>query len=217
MAQFNKKTTTTEGVKTQVQEVPRVSSCRLAHDEKRPWLLAHASVAFEGNVFINGVQVRESKDGNAYLLLPGYRRVENGEPVKDENGYQQYVDFCNPITKETREKMQKAVFDAVQQVLDDESKEKTDIFVDDVRVRVYLRKGQDSLVASCSVAMPGTWAMRGIQVLEAKSGDAYLKFPYVYNKEQNKEFSHCGPGDHDTKVALDNLIMPAVQAEFDKQ
>lgn len=210
MATFKTQTTTNKGADDMTNHV---TFCRLVESEKAPWIVAQAGAVFTGEVFINGIQVRENKnDETPYLIYPGYKKMKDGNPVKDDKGRDEYQRYIQPKANSgTKEAIEELVFGAVQNCFDRGIAPKTreTITTENGTVDVYLTEDEGGLVARVNVKATGTWVLNSLQVCEAKNGEAYIKYPYrLYNE---KQYSYYGPGNKNVSQEIADLVFAEVQ------
>lgn len=223
MTTFNTKTNTNAN---SVKGTPRVTNLHLVSLPNRPSLMGFANVIYEGKIFASSIAVRQTREGDAYLRFPANKRVRNGQDVLDNNGRPIYDDIFGPADKETREHMQKMIFDAVQDAMD--GKPAPEKVKGEEKVTVHLGKDDSNgFVAMVSGVFEGKFFLTNISVNQPENGDAFLGSPArrrmrdgqpVLDENGRQIYDdYFGPGSKADKDALENMVFAAVQAELDKQ
>lgn len=61
---------------------------------------AFVSIIINDCFKVNGISIRETKEGKVFVAMPGYKTNQ-----KDENGYTVYKNYCYPTTAEFRKEL----------------------------------------------------------------------------------------------------------------
>ena len=227
MAKFqkanNNKKEDTKQVENTVKGTPRVTRCNLVNLENRPWLTAFVDTIFEGTMFLNSIAVREDKEGNAYITFPNKKRMVNGKEALDENGKPIYDAFYGPADKETRKRLEEAIFEAVQSKFDGEKVSEPAKGED--KVIINMVENTPGLVAFANVVFTGKFFMSGVTVNEVQSGEnkgnIYLQFPSRKRTKNGQDVldehgkpiydAYCGPATKQSNADLTEMVFNHVQ------
>jgi len=91
----------------------KITDVRLRKVNSENRMKAVASVTFDDEFVVHDIKVIESQDG-LFIAMPS-RKTPNGE----------FKDIAHPINSETREKIQKAIFEAYDKAEDEPAAEET--------------------------------------------------------------------------------------------
>lgn len=134
-----------------------------------------ASVNFGNMLDVRSIHIVEGRDGNMFVSMPSYKTKQVGE-----DGRNVYADYCNPISKEFRERLYEAImesFTSEKPVSFDEGKE----FKMDVRTRGIENAG--SLKGSANLYVSDEFVINNVLIREGKNGQLYSLMPsYKTNK-----------------------------------
>lgn len=158
------KSTTTQ----RTQEHPQAEALSLQYTAKIHSLpmngstKATASVNINGNFAIRGVRIEETEQG-LVVTLPGQKQGEN------------YPAHCSPSTPEAQAAFEKAVFDAYQQALTQETKgqeqQESQKLPLEYNVNILsLHPGSGSVKATASVDLGGEFSIRKVSIMESSNG-----------------------------------------------
>lgn len=223
MATFTKNSNNTNGAAAPEKGTPRVTRVNLVNSDKAPGLVAFANAIFEGKVFMSDIWVRENASGDAFISFPAQKRMKNGTEVLDEAGKPIYDDFYGPASKEAREQIQNAIFEAVQAAMDGTPQK---IEKGQEGIRVTLLPEGSKAIAVVSVVMTTKIFMNSISVREGKNGDAYLSTPSRKRMKGGQEVlddngrpiydAYYGPASKEAKDALEKMVFDAVQDKMNE-
>jgi stage V sporulation protein G len=160
-------------------------------------LRATASVGMNGCFAVRGVKVYDGPKG-LFVNMPSYK-ARNGE----------FKDYCHPVTKGFREQLNNAVLDAYRQAAQGQTPAKVQPDPSpmqvDVRITV-LTPNSENQRASATVNLNGSFALKGVKVMEGSNG-LFVHTPSYKSGGEFKE--HYFPTTKEFREQLHNSVLTA--------
>jgi len=173
-------------------------------------LRATGSVSMNGCFAVRGIKIYEGTNG-LFVNMPSYKAASG-----------KYEEHCHPVTKEFREQLNNAVLDAYKQAaaqghasangqINAPSEPSQSPMKIDVRITA-LTPGNRSQRASATVNLNGSFALKGIKIMEGsnglfvhtpsyKSGEKYNEHYFPVTKEFREQFHEAVLTAYDEAIA----------------
>lgn len=175
-------------------------------------LLGRASVTFNDSFKVTGIQIRmNTKTHKPFVQMPNFKYKE------------EYLDICNPVTKEFREELYSNIMKAY------ESEEKSaevsgrsaEGTMPEIEAKVFIKDAQHEgkAVANAQIVLGGVFAVNSIKLYENDKGGIFPSMPsYMVKGEDGKnEFREiCHPTKNAMKQAIDSKMNDAYAGAVEK-
>lgn len=192
--------------------------------EPRNNIVGYAQVNFGGAFELKGISIIEKKDGTLFAAFPSHQKKDkDGNPLKDENGFDKREYVFNPITAEFREELLSNIltaFDSNLKVFTCEE-EVTEAPSFDVRVTPYTK--EDSNIAALATAyLDDRLAVSKIVVHQNKKGQMSVYMPSYASKAKTKDGEpiykrYCYATDDEFKKKLNTAIKEAAKNAIEER